>query len=436
MKLLDLLLEYGTCDASNCATGSSLQDVPSVRETSIESDANNYVCTKRVDGVTKKQYCKKKTNSNPNPNPPVVTKECPNQEGYNNKEFGDWVWETKEGHDKNDKTTEVESILCGTKTKCNYGYGVGTGSCGKGFKAAWKKYREEYINFKNNPPAPITTTTTTTLKPVDPEIEELRLKFNSEWAPIIQSFEITPDQWKKLYVYTPEDNPPVTFTILNGVTKNILNLMDVLCRSEEFGLFNKMILKIVDLYKPAGEEEEETVDLNDVRTKLGGSIGEIKELSKLIENKNTELSSIYGFDFLTDPSENEKTFFMEELRTVFETKTYLLTGPLQMSVWKYTKEGKIKKLDVGSKLQILKTATDVNGCLKVLDTFNQIKTDPTLDSATKGKFINTIQDCFCKDFYKDIGVLTFKEKFDKEKREQAKLRIASLSNLGINKLKC
>jgi len=431
MKLIDLLLEddkevSSSCDASNCADG-TLKELAA--GATICDNESYYCCTKMVKSNVKKYYCKKKTQQKEKnkKNEDNISSKCPTDSGYENRDFQEWYWKNIDNSDQS--KTNVKSKLCGEKNSCDYNYAV-DGKCGGGTKAAWKEKKDDFIKYKQNSQNS-TTTTTTTLKPVDPEIQKFRLKFSTEWPIFLSQFEYTPDQWKKLYVYLPEDYPPVNFSILSGVTESILSLIkDELCRSKEFGLFNSMIKKIYEFYN----SNDNGVDITDVQTRLGGNMNAISAMSQSIESTNNTYKQIYNFDFLTDPEKSEEYYFTEESRTVLETSQYLTTAPLKMDVWRYTYTGKLKKID--SDLEINFLNDEKNDCVDILDEFIKIKSDPTLQKDIQGRFINKIQDCFCNNKYQDLGKLSFKDKFNKKIREKVKLRLASLSNMGINKANC
>ena len=82
MKLLDLLLEESSCDATKC--DGAFQVLPSgVNGDTYKNSPDYLYCETLVSSNIVRKYCKKKKSAPVDPKP-VVTGKCPSDEGYGN----------------------------------------------------------------------------------------------------------------------------------------------------------------------------------------------------------------------------------------------------------------------------------------------------------------------------------------------------------------
>lgn len=454
-----LILEDSSCSETNCETGTK-QNCVSQNACTDKKNRNDYiVCTERNPGTgveTHKWFCKKKEKVNPEPITPTPTPEgeCPD----NQVDFVKYIWLSNgwvdpAGSQNPDKLTH-QTRACGINDKgvaltCDFTKASTMkrkdGTCGEGMRAIWKEKKEDYNTWKKGQQNVVQTTTTTTVKPENPELKKFRDTFDTKiYTDVIDQFRASPDQWEKMYSTNPHIYPVMFYSQMSTITSSILSYMGQNFRSSEFGLFKRFLDEFVTLYGPVstGEnttEENKIVDPN-FFTKFGGTIDQVKQLSKSIEDKNTERSALLGFDFLSDPSSNLEYYFREKLITVMKEASGYVTGSLLMYAWKYTGEGKLPVIDTAPIDKSINDATkliNVQNCENLLDVYGKYAANTLTPQDKITNIVTLVQKCLCNNQYANLGKFeTIKDRFNKEKKELSKKRISLLNSMNVSKANC
>jgi len=453
MKFKDLLI----LEADDCATKKSQckddwKELVAGENISSYSNADKFVtCSYYVGANIKYRWCNKKEKVNPDPITPTPTPEgeCPD----NQVDFVKYIWISNGWVDpaesQNPDKKEHQTKACGIDRKkvaltCNFDK-ASTKPCGEGMKAIWKEKKEDYNTWKKGQQNVVQTTTTTTVKPENPELKKFRDTFDTKiYTNVIDQFRASPDQWEKMYSTNPHIYPVMFYSQMSTITSSILSYMGQNFRSSEFGLFKRFLDEFVTLYGPVstGEnttEENKIVDPN-FFTKFGGTIDQVKQLSKSIEDKNTERSALLGFDFLSDPSSNLEYYFREKLITVMKEASGYVTGSLLMYAWKYTGEGKLPVIDTTPIDNSIKNATNlinVENCENLLDIYGKYAANTLTPKDSITQIVTLVQKCLCKNQYANLGKFeNIKDRFNKEKKELSKKRISLLNSMNVSKANC
>ena len=403
-----------------------------------------------VDNATRasKWFCKKKVKKvEPDPvkpDPVTPAGECPE----NQADFVKYIWILNNWVDptgsQNPDNLKHQTKACGINSSkvaltCDFAK-ASTMKCGDGMKAIWKEKKEDYNTWKKNQENVVQTTTTTTVKPIDPEVQKFRNEFDVEFFPIVDQLGLTPDQWGRMHNTMPDINPPTSYRVLQQITTKIVDYIGKFYRSKEFGLFVEILDTFIELYGDKTDSEGNVTKNSVIKpeffTNFGGTIEEVKALSQSIKTKNSEMKKDTNFDSLSDPETELRYLFQEVVVTVLEEPQNYFTKPLQMRAFRYTKSELIDNIDLSPINEVLSGVVDSQNCLKVLDVDGKYSSNPQVPENLKLRIRRMGQKCLCANFYKDLGKLSIKDKFDKEKRNLAKRRLASLNSMGIYMSKC
>ena len=449
MKFEDILI----LEADDCATKKSQckddwHELVAGENISTYSNANKFVtCTYYVGANLKYRWCNKKENPAPNPVVPApspVVGECPDDQ----VNFVKYIWISNNWVDptgsQNPDNLKHQTRACGINSSkvaliCDFAK-ASTMKCGDGMKAIWKEKKEDYNTWKKNQENVVQTTTTTTVKPIDPEVQKFRNEFDVEFFPIVDQLGLTPDQWGRMHNTMPDINPPTSYRVLQQITTKIVDYIGKFYRSKEFGLFVEILDTFIELYGDKTDSEGNVTKNSVIKpeffTNFGGTIEEVKALSQSIKTKNSEMKKDTNFDSLSDPETELRYLFQEVVVTVLEEPQNYFTKPLQMRAFRYTKSELIDNIDLSPINEVLSGVVDSQNCLKVLDVDGKYSSNPQVPENLKLRIRRMGQKCLCANFYKDLGKLSIKDKFDKEKRNLAKRRLASLNSMGIYRSKC
>ena len=442
-----LILEDTSCSTSECDGGTTTCAGQESKCSTLKNDANFLVC---VDNAlrTSKWFCKKKVKKvEPNPvkpDPVTPAVECPE----NQADFVKYIWILNNWVDptgsQNPDNLKHQTRACGINSgkvalTCDFAK-ASTMKCGDGMKAIWKEKKEDYNTWKKNQENVVQTTTTTTVKPIDPEVQKFRNEFDVEFFPIVDQLGLTPDQWGRMHNTMPDINPPTSYRVLQQITTKIVDYIGKFYRSKEFGLFVEILDTFIELYGDKTDSEGNVTKNSVIKpeffTNFGGTIEEVKALSQSIKTKNSEMKKDTNFDSLSDPETELRYLFQEVVVTVLEEPQNYFTKPLQMRAFRYTKSELIDNIDLSPINEVLSGVVDSQNCLKVLDVDGKYSSNPQVPENLKLRIRRMGQKCLCANFYKDLGKLSIKDKFDKEKRNLAKRRLASLNSMGIYMSKC
>lgn len=442
-----LILEDTSCSTSECDGGTTTCAGQESKCSTLKNDANFLVC---VDNATRasKWFCKKKVKKvEPDPvkpDPVTPAGECPE----NQADFVKYIWILNNWVDptgsQNPDNLKHQTKACGINSSkvaltCDFAK-ASTMKCGDGMKAIWKEKKEDYNTWKKNQENVVQTTTTTTVKPIDPEVQKFRNEFDVEFFPIVDQLGLTPDQWGRMHNTMPDINPPTSYRVLQQITTKIVDYIGKFYRSKEFGLFVEILDTFIELYGDKTDSEGNVTKNSVIKpeffTNFGGTIEEVKALSQSIKTKNSEMKKDTNFDSLSDPETELRYLFQEVVVTVLEEPQNYFTKPLQMRAFRYTKSELIDNIDLSPINEVLSGVVDSQNCLKVLDVDGKYSSNPQVPENLKLRIRRMGQKCLCANFYKDLGKLSIKDKFDKEKRNLAKRRLASLNSMGIYMSKC
>ena len=442
-----LILEDTSCSTSECDGGTTTCAGQESKCSTLKNDANFLVC---VDNATRasKWFCKKKVKKvEPDPvkpDPVTPAGECPE----NQADFVKYIWILNNWVDptgsQNPDNLKHQTKACGINSSkvaltCDFAK-ASTMKCGDGMKAIWKEKKEDYNTWKKNQENVVQTTTTTTVKPIDPEVQKFRNEFDVEFFPIVDQLGLTPDQWGRMHNTMPDINPPTSYRVLQQITTKIVDYIGKFYRSKEFGLFVEILDTFIELYGDKTDSEGNVTKNSVIKpeffTNFGGTIEDVKALSQSIKTKNSEMKKDTNFDSLSDPETELRYLFQEVVVTVLEEPQNYFTKPLQMRAFRYTKSELIDNIDLSPINEVLSGVVDSQNCLKVLDVDGKYSSNPQVPENLKLRIRRMGQKCLCANFYKDLGKLSIKDKFDKEKRNLAKRRLASLNSMGIYMSKC
>ena len=448
MKLLDLLLEESSCDATKC--DGAFQVLPSgVNGDTYKNSPDYLYCETLVSSNIVRKYCKKKKSAPVDPKP-VVTDKCPSDEGYGNKEFQEWVWSVKLGHPKDNAKHATK--LCGSLgTSCKYSEAVGTG-CGAGTKAAWTELKNEFIIYKTGSQPVVVvdpevkkkecesqgmnydeTTKNCVAKPivVDPDVKEL-VDDMGRYRTILNGF-YDPTGWISLDSLTPNEYTPnfLSIDLLTAVTTQITELIKQKGSSSDFGNFVKMMKALKNAYnndKFKGMfQKKADPDGTDV----------FATIDTLITNITTEADKIkgsLGYDPLVSPTEKQiRDFvFRGQLRSVYKSGRL----NLMMMVYTYTDTEPLKTNNKESVSEITSFYNEVSknrnfdNCKNILGVYRETyQENDVYDQPLLTKVKSEIQKCWCDKQYEDLGKLGVKKMFDKQMRQDRKDLITFLNQL-------
>jgi hypothetical protein len=441
-SLLTLLTEAPT----ECGTNPALSI--NQREFASKDSAYHYwkVENPPSQGGTLYYRCKKKSAApvvNPDP-APVGTKKCPNEEGYDIKEFQDWLDSQK---------------IAWTSSGGQLNKGTGYGNCGDKTQAAWKTYREKFIEYKkgNQQPSPdpvvqqdteqqkiekckaqnlvydkATDACVAPVQEVDPDVQKLKDEMEV-YRTILNSFTDT-SGWMQLDTLTPNKYTPnnLNIDLLDGVTAQIVELIENKGSSSDFGLFIKMLTSIKDAYNV---DKYKDFFQKKVDPKGQDIFGKIDGLINNINTAANEYKNGYGYNPLTKPTEKQirEFVFRGQLRSVYKVGKV----NLMMDVYTYTKgvpleDGGDKEVtsEIKSYLDAVKTNLNFNTCKDILSVYRSTynKKVYTVELFTGIK--KQIQKCWCNKHYEDLGKLGTKNMFNKEMRKDRKELITFLNSLG------
>jgi len=420
-----------------------------------KKNRNDYIVCSETNPTTRvethKWFCKKKEKVNPDPITPTPTPEgeCPDDQ----VDFVKYIWISNGWVDPAGSQTpnklKYQTKACGINDKgvaltCDFNKASTMkrkdGTCGEGMRAIWKEKKEDYNTWKKGQENVVQTTTTTTVKPIDPEVQKFRNEFDVEFFPIVDQLGLTPDQWGRMHNTMPDINPPTSYRVLQQITAKIVDYIGKFYRSKEFGLFVEILDTFIELYGDKTDSEGNVTKNSVIKpeffTNFGGTIEEVKVLSQSIKTKNSEMKLDTNFDSLSDPETELRYLFQEVIVTVLQEPQNYFTKPLQMRAFRYTKSELIDNIDLSPINEVLSGAVDQQNCLKVLDVDGKYSSNPQVPENLKLRIRRMGQKCLCANFYKDLGKLSIKDKFDKEKRNLAKRRLASLNSMGIYMSKC
>lgn len=448
-----LILEETGCDASKCE--GSWTTITATQYDTYKTQANIQAC---FTAPSSYKYCKLKKKENPpvdNSKPCVQPTECP----PNVEEFLTWYWKDKgwvdasgnpdtKSHQDEINGVDLNSKKCVTKKYSNTYEGAKTKYTGKckagatgteGLKIAYANSKEKYTPTQNIVTVD-QTTTTTTVKPIDPEVQKFRNEFDVEFFPIVDQLGLTPDQWGRMHNTMPDINPPTSYRVLQQITAKIVDYIGKFYRSKEFGLFVEILDTFIELYGDKTDSEGNVTKNSVIKpeffTNFGGTIEEVKVLSQSIKTKNTQVANKMNYDSLSDPETNVENLFQEVIVTVLEEPQNYFTKPLQMYAFRYTRLGAIPDIDLSPINKVLDGAVDQLNCLSVLDVYGKYRLNTLVSKELRSDLVTKGQKCLCKNFYKDLGKLSIKDKFDKEKRTLAKKRLATYNTMGISINNC
>ena len=469
-----LILEETGCDTSKC--DGSWTTITAAQYDTYKAQANLQVCFTPPSSY---KYCTLKKKEKP---PVDNTKNCvqPTECPPNVEDFLKWYWNDKGWVDAsgNPNTKSYEDVIngvdldakkCVTKKYSNTYEGAKTKYTGKckagttgteGLKIAYANSKEKYTSTPNivtvDPDAKAkeecaskggiyNPQTKNCDMPLNPKVQDFRIDFDTKFGSLVDKFTLDQKQWNRMDDSMPETYPPTSFSIFQDITTKIISYMNRNYRSKEFGLFVNILDAFVDLY---GNKEDEdgkvTEDKSEILDPLffkrfGGTIDQVKALSTSIKNKNTEKMTLLNFDFLTDPDEQIRSLFSEKIITVLEEPQGAFSSALKMKAWYYNKITPIPTIDTKPIDDIIKSTLNLENCLKVLDLYGYYNNNVNVATEQMTKLAKKSQECLCANHYKDIGKLSFKDKFDKEKKNLVKKRLAILAvlgPLGVSKANC
>jgi hypothetical protein len=383
--------------------------------------------------------------------PPASTDKCPNEKGYVDKEFQEWVWKTHLGKTETDTvTTKLCGIKNGKAKTCAYSVAV-DGKCLDGTKAVWKELKDKFIEFKNQTPVVqqeteqqkiekckaqnlIYDATTggcvAPVQEVDPDVQTLKDQMEI-YRTLLNSFS-DPTGWSQLDSLSPTKYTPnnLNIDLMDGVTKQIVELINDKGSSSDFGLFVKMLSSIkkaynVEKYKSFFQNKVDP-DGQDVFTKIDGFINSINTAAN-------EMKGVYGYDPLTKPTEKQvrEFVFRGQLRSVYKVGKI----NLMMMVYTYTKgepletpnEGDTKEIE--TYVNAVKTSLSFDTCKDVLGAYMDTYKEDVYTDKLLMDIKSQIQKCWCNKQYEDLGKLGVKNMFDQEMRKDRKELIMFLNKL-------
>lgn len=406
------------------------------------------------ESVTSNNQDNQNNQNNQNNQQQVATDKCPSDEGYDNKEFQEWVWKNHLGKTESD---EVTTRLCGVKSDktaktCKYTVAVGTG-CGDGTKSVWKELKNKFIEFKKGNAQPIVSVDPIEQKKkdceskgqvydastglcvpakqeVDPDVQKL-IDEMDEYRTILNSF-YDSTGWIKLDTLAPNEYTPnfLSLKALTQITEQIIQLMEQKGASSDFGSFVELMTSLKEAYNVEKYKElfQKKFDPNgsDVFTSIDGLINQINiEAGKI--------KSSLGFDPLKSPTEKQvrDIIFRGQLRSVYKSGkinlmmmvyTYVGSEPLEM-------DNKGAYSEIEGYYNTVKKDRNFNNCKNILDVYRQTYEDGVYDQSLLSKVKKEIQQCWCSKQYEDLGKLGTKNMFDKEMRKDRKTLIQFLNQL-------
>lgn len=474
-----LILEDSSCSETNCETGTK-QSCASQNACEDKKNRNEFiVCTERNPGTgveTHNWFCKKKAKQDPpvdNSKNCVQPTECP----PNVEDFLTWYWKEKNWVDSsgNPDTKSHQDEINGVeldKKNCVKGTYSKTyeeakkkyiGNCTEGatttqgLKIAYSKSKEKYTPTQNivtvDPDAKAkkecaakggiyNPQTKNCDMPLNPKVQDFRIDFDTKFGSLVDKFELDSEQWDRMYDTMPETYPPTSFSVLSAITKNIVSYIGKYYASSEFGIFKQVLDTFVELY---GNKVDDEGNVTEDKSKIldpsffkrfGGTVEQVNGLSNSISSKNNEVKELVNYDFLSDPNDQLGMLFQEVIVTVLETPESYFTKPLKMKAFRFTKQGVIPTIDTKPITDVINGQLNQLNCLAVLDTYGKYRANIYITDDLMRKLLKLGQKCLCNNFYKDLGKLSIKDKFDKEKRTLAKKRLATYNTMNISINNC
>ena len=457
-SLLTLLTEAPSECGSNPAVAINTREYANKSES-----ATHHYWTESNRAGTLYYKCKKKSAApvvNPDP-VPVVTSDCPND--TEKPDFIKYIWVSQGWVDAsgNPDTTKHQSRACGVNgsgvaLSCTYTEALSK-ECGPGLRKAWKELKTKFEEWKNSNPQPnpvvqqdteqqkiekckaqnlvydkATDACVAPVQEVDPDVQTLKDEMEV-YRTILNSFTDT-SGWMQLDTLTPNKYTPnnLNIDLLDGVTAQIVELIENKGSSSDFGLFIKMLTSIKDAYNV---DKYKDFFQKKVDPKGQDIFGKINGLINNINTAANEKRNAYGYNPLTKPTEKQirEFVFRGQLRSVYKVGKV----NLMMDVYTYTKgvpleDGGDKEVtnEIKSYLDAVKTNLNFNTCKDILSvyrsTYNKnVYTDDLFVGIKK-----QIQKCWCEKHYEDLGKLGTKNMFNKEMRKDRKELITFLNTLG------
>jgi hypothetical protein len=471
-----LILENEGCDGSKCSGGWTT--ITAQQYDTYKSDPTLQVC---YEGPGKNyKFCKLKTNNNVTPTPSpgnncVQPEECPS----NVQDFLTWYWKDKKWVDANGNPdtksyqdeingVDLDAKKCvtkkysknyeGAKAKYTNNKCVAGPTGTEGLKIAYSKTKDRYLvtpspTIIDDPDAKAreecknkggvyNESTKNCDMPLKPGVQDFRIEFDTKFGGLVDKFELNPEQWDRMYDTMPETYPPTSFSVLSSITQNIVSYIGKYYASSEFGIFKQVLDTFVELYgNKVDDEGTVTEDKSKILDpsffkRFGGTVEQVKGLSNSISSKNNEVKELVNYDFLSDPNDQLGMLFQEVIVTVLETPESYFTKPLKMKAFRFTKQGVIPTIDTKPITDVINGQLNELNCLAVLDTYGKYRANIYITDDLMRKLLKLGQKCLCSNFYKDLGKLSIKDKFDKEKRNLVKKRLATYNTMNISINNC
>jgi len=458
LKLSSLLTEgrTPTNTPKGCKSGTAQETTKASYDTyQIKS---GFITWMEDDGGIKTYYYFCQANTKTPPVDPVVdpvgTDKCPNAEGYDDKEFQEWLWGVKLGYPKDDNL-KYATKLCGSLgTKCTYSQAVGSG-CGAGTKAAWKESRDGFIEYKKGNPQPIvdpivdpiekkkkdcesqgmvydvsTGGCVAAKQEVDPEAQQLADTIG-RYRTSLNSF-YDPTGWIALDTLDPDGYTPnfLSLKVLNQITEQIVQLIEQKGSSSDFGSFVEMMELLKEAYNVEKYKDFFQKKFDPSGTDVFTSID---ALITKINTSATKIKSSLGYDPLTSPTEKQvrEFVFRGQLRSIYKSGRL----NLMMMVYTYAQNQPLKTDNKESMSEIEGIYSEVSknrnfdNCKNILGIYRETYQEGVYDQSLLVKVTSEIQKCWCEKQYEDLGKLGVKNMFDNKMRKDRKTLIGFLNQL-------
>jgi len=475
-----LILEDLGCDDSKCDGGFTTCAGQTSKCEKLKNDPDFIVCVNRGTQVAEK-FCKKKVHviTPPTPSP---GKKCSQPEDCpaDVVNFLTWYWKDKKWVDAsgNPDSLKHPDQINGVNLKAD---GCVSSTFSRNFEDAKKRYttthkcvagptkteglkraysenKEKYLKtvsptIIDDPDASakeectkkggtFDPKTKECKMPINPGVQNFRIEFDTKFGGLVDKFKLDPEQWDRMYDTMPETYPPTSFSVLSAITKNIVSYIEDFYASSEFGIFKQVLDTFVELYS---NKVDEKGTVTDDKSKIldpsffkrfGGTVDEVKQLSTSIETVNNVKITKLNYNSLMDPEASYQNMFSQKIVTVLASPESYFTKPLKMYAWKKNSFGALPKIDLTPIDNVLKSEITEKNCETLLDTFGYYKSNPLIPRQKIEEMVTMGQTCLCKNKFMEIGKLTGKDKFSREKKELAKKRLGILNNMGVSKLNC